>query len=284
MDLETGSAFVMIHTHNVEVPKDMVTPGQKPYKNYICLAKTKDIDHEKYGAKCPFCEMNRAAYAESVNETDPVKKKKLQEISLSYKDVTTVICRGIERGKEDEGVKFWKFNIQEKKKQDPYNQIISLCKKRAESAKKKGEEENILDIYTGRDLIITIKSDEGTAIPTIMDDSYPSPLSESEDQMREWIYDSKKWQDVFTCKSYEYLDLVSQMRIPWFDRTTGKWVDRKEWQDEHGADTSEINKDIENAEESIKDKILSNTSNLNSAKNDLMNKISLDNNEDDLPF
>lgn len=279
MDLETGSPFVKIHTHNVNVPKEMVNPGQKPYKNYICLAKTKDIDHEKFGAKCPFCEMNRAAYTESTTETDPTKKKNLQEISLSYKSKETVICRCIERGKEDEGVKFWKFNIQEKNKQDPYNQIISLCKKREEAARKKGKEENILDIYTGRDLIITIKSNEGTAIPTIMDDSYSSPLSADEEQMKAWIYDSKKWQDVFTCKSYEYLDLVAQMRVPWFDRTTGTWVDKAEWESEHGADTSNIDKEIENASNELKDNADS-----KQRGNDFISEISLDNKEGDLPF
>jgi len=82
MDLKTGSPFVKIHTHNVKVPQEMVKPGEKPYKSYICLSKTKDIDHEKYGTRCPFCEMNRAAYNESTKETDPVKKKELQDVSF----------------------------------------------------------------------------------------------------------------------------------------------------------------------------------------------------------
>ena len=43
-----------------------------------------------------------------------------------------------------------------------------------------------------------------------------------------WIYDEKKWQDVFSTKPYEYLSLISQMKTPWYDREKGKWVDKEE--------------------------------------------------------
>ena len=83
MDLETGNPFVIIHTHNVKVPQDMVKPGEKPYKTYICLSKTADIDHERFGSKCPFCEINYKAYKESEKQTDPLMKKNYQDISLA---------------------------------------------------------------------------------------------------------------------------------------------------------------------------------------------------------
>ena len=252
MDLETGNPFAKIHVHNVKVPQEMVKPGEKPYKTYICLKNSDGVDHEKYGTKCPFCEMNYAAYLESTKETDPVKKKALQDASLAFKSQEAVIVRCIERGKEADGVKFWKFNIRVKDKLDPYNQILKLAKMREESAKKKGEVNNILDIYDGRDLNVTITSSEKSA-PTIVDDSDRSPLSKDEEQMKKWIFDQKKWQEVFTCKPYEYLNLVAQMRVPWFDKTKGIWVDKEEYEKEHGANTTEINKEIKDAEAKIKD-------------------------------
>lgn len=271
MDLETGSPFAKIHVHNVKVPQEMVKPGEKPYKTYICLNKTEGIDHERFGTKCPFCEMNYAAYLESTKETDPIKKKALQEASLSFKSQDAVIVRCIERGKENEGVKFWKFNIR-KDKLDPYNQILKLAKMREESAKKKGEVNNILDIYDGRDLNVTITSSEKSA-PTIVDDSDRSPLSKDEEQMKKWIFDTKKWQEVFTCKPYEYLNLVSQMRIPWYDKQKGVWVDKEEYEKEHGANTTAINKEIKDAENAVKE----------SEKNKSFAN-SLEINDDDLPY
>lgn len=274
MDLNTGSPFVVVHTHNVKVPQSLVKPGEKPYKTYICLSKNADIDHDKFGYKCPFCEINKQAYNESTKETDPLKVKNLKEISLANLSRESVICRCIERGKEAEGVKFWKFNIRSDKT-DPYNQILNLVNLRKAAAEKKGKVENILDIYNGRDLTITIT--EGiTSAPTIVDDIDRSPLSENEEEMQRWIYDEKKWTDVFTCKPYEYLSLVSQMKTPWFDRTNNIWVDKDEFNGD--TETANVNNEIEAAKKAISVMGVEKTE-----PSDFIKSITLDD-EDDMPF
>lgn len=269
MDLKTGNPFARVHVHNVKVPQEMVKPGDKPYKSFICLKKNRDIDHDKFGSKCPYCDLNYTAYQESVSTDDPAKKKMYQKISLENLAQEAVIVRCIERGKEDEGVKFWKFNIRSDKT-DPYNQIINLYNLRKENAERKGKTENILDIYEGRDLNVTITA-EGTSAPTIVDDSDRSPLSENEEQMREWIFDPKKWQDVFTCKPFEYLSLVSQMRIPWFDKANGMWIDKDEYDEAHNAKVAEADKEINAAEKQVKEML----DNSNAEAR---------NNEEELPF
>jgi len=267
MDLKTGNPFARVHVHNVKVPQEMVKPGDKPYKSFICLKKNKDIDHEKFGTKCPYCELNYTAYQESTNTDDPAKKKMYQKISLDNLSQEAVIVRCIERGKEDEGVKFWKFNIRTDKT-DPYNQIIKLYNLRKENAEKKHKTENILDIYNGRDLNVTITA-EGTSAPTIVDDSDRSPLSENEEQMREWIFDAKKWQDVFTCKPYDYLSLVSQMRVPWYDKANGCWIDKEDFDIAHKEKVEEADKEIHAAEEKVKQMLSSTESNNNNDSDEI---------------
>ena len=294
MDLKTGNPFVKIHVHNVKVPQELVRKGQKPYKDYICVSKTADVDHDTFGRKCPFCELNRDAYNDSLEATDPVEKKRLQGISLDNLAREAVIVRCIERGKEDEGVKFWKFKIRTKDKTDPYNQILKLYQLRKEAAEKKGKTENILDLYEGRDLNITITAD-GTSAPQIVDDSDRSPLSTDEEQMRKWIYDEKKWQDVFTCKPYEYLKLVSEMRIPWYDKEKGIWVDKEEYNKEHGItedteeEAEEVNQEIKEATAALKEPVIQMptpkpepVAETKESKQEFIASISI--NEDDLPF
>lgn len=227
MDLETGNPFVKVHYHNVKVPKEMVESGKKPFKSYICLSKNADIDHNKYGYDCPYCELSKAAYEKSKTETDAVKKEEWKKIGNSNLAHESVIARCIERGNETDGVKFWKFNLR-MDKQDPYHSIINLYNQR----KKEGIE-NILDIYNGYDLTITFKDGDPTPPPQIIDVKNPSPLSADADEMKRWIYDSKRWQDVFTPKSYDFLSLVSEMRVPWFDKTKNQWVDKEEYDKEH---------------------------------------------------
>lgn len=274
MDLKTGNPFVKVHVHNVKVPAELATNKAKPYKTYICLSKTKDIDHEKFGDKCPFCEINSEAYKESTKESDPIKKKELQRISCDNLAREAVIVRCIERGKEAEGVKFWKFNIRDDKT-DPYNQILKLYNLRKEAGEKKGKVVNILDIYNGHDLNVTITA-EGTSAPQIVDDSENCPLSEDEEQMKAWIYDTKKWQDVFTCKRYDYLSLVSQMRIPWYDKQNDAWVDKDEFKGEKKAEIDETDQQIKEAEAKAKSAAPA------PQKDDLVASITVQ--DDDLPF
>ena len=278
MDLETGNPFVKVHMHNVRVPKEVSASG---YKSYICLAKNKDIDHETYGNKCPFCELNHNAYQESMKETDPIKKKNFQDISIANISREAVIVRCIERGKEDEGVKFWKFNLRNDKT-DPYNTILKLYALRKEEGERAGQVLNILDIYNGRDLNVTITA--GNAAPQILDASLSTPLSRDEEQMKTWIYDTKKWQDVFSTKPYEYLKLVSEMRIPWFDRDKGKWVDKADYDAEHKGQAKEADEAIEKAEQAAAHPEVAQAQVVTpEPKQDLVSSLTI-NDGDDLPF
>lgn len=251
IDLETGSPFVLVHTHNVRVPKEIAKGAERPFKTYMCLSKNRDIDHEKYGNKCPFCELNSKAYEEfqALKPTDPETAELYKKISIANKARQSVICRCIERGKEEDGVKFWKFNLRDDNS-DPYHQIINLARLRRKNAEAKGRTNNILDIYEGVDLNITFFP--GTTAPKVVDDTEKCPVSEDDEQMKAWIFDSKKWQDVFTCKPYEYLNLISQMRVPWFDKTEKKWVDKEIYDGNVVEEVSSLDAQIEAVKEDLK--------------------------------
>ena len=220
------SPFIKVHTHTLsKLPKEISESG---FKSYICLEKS-DIDHEKFGTKCPFCELQRTAYNESTKTDDPVKKKKLQELSINNIARETVIMRVIERGKENEGPKFWKVNIS-RRGDDAYSLIKNLGVRLYKEGQEAGVEENLYDSYRGRDIILTIngsdnKKDNKTTI-TVTQALTQTPISKDENLMREWIHDEKKWDDVFVVKPYDYLSIISKGDIPWFDRDEKKWVSK----------------------------------------------------------
>ena len=155
-----ANPFTHVHFHSVQL-KD-AEKGETQWKTYVCLnpRNNPDIDHEQFGNKCPFCEENYKAYQESIKEgVSPAQKEILQKYSISNKPKEAVILRCIERGKENEGVKFWKFNIRQDKT-DPYNKLINLVRQRnLESIKALGVKKNILDCYSGRDIHLTITAD-----------------------------------------------------------------------------------------------------------------------------
>ena len=238
-----ANPFTHVHFHSVQL-KD-AEKGETQWKTYVCLnpRNNPDIDHEQFGNKCPFCEENYKAYQESIKEgVSPAQKEILQKYSISNKPKEAVILRCIERGKENEGVKFWKFNIRQDKT-DPYNKLINLVRQRnLESIKALGVKKNILDCYSGRDIHLTItrgNTENQTSID-IMEDGFDTPASKDKQQIVDWINDPKKWSDVFTCKPYDYLRLVIDGKTPWFDREQKKWVDRAEYNSAHGYKTETV--------------------------------------------
>lgn len=281
MNLETSYPFEKVHFHTIHVNKAIF--GTE-WKTYVCLAKNENIDHDRFGSECPLCKMNAQAYKLSENETDPIKKKELQKLSFSYKSSESVIIRCIERGKEDEGVKFWKFNIREDKA-DPYNQIMDLFKYRRDKAREKGNEENILDLYNGRDIIVTIKStkDSNTTNITLRLDEDITPLTNDDELLEKWVYDKKTWQEVFPPKDYDYISLVIEGKYPWFDNVNKKWIDREEFNKNRKNQASEEDKKAEEADKKLKE---DSDSLKYSEKSDFEQTVtSEDNDEDDeLPF
>lgn len=277
LPIDKDSPFVNVHFHNLKVPKEISASG---YKSYLCLEKNEGIDHEKFGTKCPFCELNRMAYKKFEEETDPLKKENYKKISIANIAREAKIVRCIERGKENEGVKFWKFNVRSDKT-DPYHAIKSLAETRNKEALDAGDPngQNILSIFKedgGRDLKVTIT--EGTSAPQIIDVSVPTPLSKDPALMEAWIKDEKKWQDVFTPKSYEYLQLVADNKIPWYDKDQKKWIDKEDHDANVKGAHNAADEEIKAAEKAL-------TQATQPQVDDIIKSVSLGNNDDEeLPF
>lgn len=238
-----------VHFHTVRVPKEVSPSG---WKSYLCLGKKNGtINHDKYGYKCPFCEINKAAFDKMTEATDPLEKKNWKDTSLANLSKETRICRCIERGKEDEGVKFLKINVRSDGS-DLYNQIMKLYNDRAAAAAAKGKSENIFDLYEGRDLIITFHS--GTAPATVVYDVDLTPLSNDDSLIEKWALDEKKWTDVFTPKDYDYLSLIAEFKEPYFlkDAENGnRWVDKEEYERQRNGITESANNEIVAAEKAF---------------------------------
>ena len=227
IDKDASTPFKIIHMHNVKVPTEVSKSG---WKTYVCLNKTEDIDHEKLGKACPFCELRYEAYKKSTEVTDEVEKRAWQRLSLDNKPIDVCVIRCIERGHEEDGPKFWKFSLHSKK-DDAYHQLQDLFEtRRQEDIEDGGEGGNIFDLYNGKDLKITVTAvlSEGKwtnrTNVSVIDLGKSKPLSESEEEMEKWINDEKKWSDVFVAKPYDYLSLIIDQKVPYYDRAAGKWV------------------------------------------------------------
>ena len=42
--------------------------------------------------------------------------------------------------------------------------------------------------------------------------------------MEKWVYDSKKWEDVYSIKPYDYMDIVVQGEYPVWSKTLNRYI------------------------------------------------------------
>lgn len=261
---EGGTPFKEVHFHEVRVNEKISSSG---WKRFPCPVKNGK------GDKCPFCmtaeqakELRKSAVLES-------EKKKYQEIEMSSSARRMYIVRCIERGHEEDGVKFWLFP-KSKKNDGVYDKIFSIFTTRMEKAKLKGEDYNIFDLNNGKDLELIIeRNPQGKTVININDDDTRSPLSENYEQGNAWIHDTKKWEDVYTFKTYDYMYIVANGGVPVWDKEKNTYVDSLN-REEQQEQVEEVKVDL--SVPLVKDEIFMTNSSISSTT-------SLDDDED-LPF
>ena len=221
---DSTTAFQKIHMHTVRVNKEISTSG---WKTFVCPTKNKK-DGKLMGDKCPFCELSAKARELKSQALDEPTKKKYGDIEFLNRAKDMWIVRCIERGHEEDGVKFWMFPDNRQGK-GVYDQIMGLAETRRESAKAKGNDYSIFDLNNGLDLIVKLKkgTDGKTAIQ-ILDGGFPCPLSDDFELGEKWIHDEKKWYEVYTVKSYDYMSIVAEGGVPVFSTEEKRYINKVE--------------------------------------------------------
>ena len=191
---DNSSPFVEVWGHKA------VVDGKK--STFACLKHEKKLE-------CPFCEAREALLATG-NESD-------KTLAKNYSARKMYIVKVIDRDHEDHGVKFWRFNDDYTKKgvYDLIGGIIKAIKK------------DISHVETGRDLSIMINRNQ-TNIPIVTSISHldPSPLSEDASLVQKWTSDTRTWENVYSVKPYEYLEIIVKGGVPVYSKEAKKYVDK----------------------------------------------------------
>ena len=160
----------------------------------------------------------RSPLNEVYEELMSTGKEADKELAKQYKARKFYIVKVIDRDNEQDGVKFWRFK-HNYKQEGILDKIIPIWKAKGD----------VTDPDKGRDLILELtkaKTPKGatyTVIQTVMYDD-PSPISEDENQMAEWVADELTWEDVYSKKPVEYLEAIARGETPRWDSEKGGYV------------------------------------------------------------
>ena len=235
-----GFPFQKVYMHTIKVNKEVAPSGWKtlpcPIHNHLVGANGE--------GECPFCTVAKQAYEMKKRATNEAEKKKYGDIESDNRARTMYVVRCIERGHENDGVKFW---LMSGAKEGPYEKIMKLWSARYNKGLQKGENVNIFDLNNGNDLEITIsKSTDGKNVYSVVDDRDSSPLSNDFELGNKWINDEKKWSDVYKVKPYDYMAILLDGDVPYFDKEQNKYVGKNsEKENEEQSDTTANNEDAE---------------------------------------
>lgn len=196
------------------------------WKTFPCLDKEEN-------SECPFCEakdlfLKRYREAKAAGDTALADMNK--ELVKKFSEKKMYILKVIERGKEDEGVKFWRFNHAYDKggTLDKIMNAIKVVK------------HDVTDPETGRDLIINISRNQ-MKIPIVQSISYPlesTKLSNDETQANEWLSDDRTWRDVYSLRNSDYLDIVVRGYTPVWSKEQEKFVAKEKMVSENEIPSS----------------------------------------------
>ena len=160
----------------------------------------------------------RSPLNEVYEELMSTGKESDKELAKQYKSRKFYIVKVIDRDREEDGVKFWRFK-HNYKNEGILDKIIPIWRNKGD----------ITDSEKGRDLIIELskqKTPKGavyTTVSTIMYDD-PTTIHEDSKLMKEWVEDEMTWLDVYSKKPVEYLEAIARGEVPRWDSDKGGYV------------------------------------------------------------
>lgn len=196
-------------------------------------------------APCPVCDKHRKLLAkqnpslkgikkENMNSTQLEIKKKNDEIfkeASKWQAKKFYIIRGIDRGVEKDGVKFWRFK-HNYRNQGTLDKLLPILEEFVMVNKA-----DFTDVNNGTDISIIMTDSEfaGRTYKAIsaMTPRGKSPLHNDPIVARQWLDDDITWRDVFKPKkapgitSYEFLEMAANGSNPYWDESDPskkRWV------------------------------------------------------------
>jgi len=217
-------------------------------------------------APCPLCAKHKTLLAKQDPSLKGIKKENMNDMQLKVKAKNDeiwneakkwqpnkyYIVRGIDKGQEKDGIKFWRFkhNYKNQGTLDKLLPILELFMT--------DHQADFSDAMTGTDLNIVMTDSEfnGHVYKAISAISAKgkSQLHQDKDVMNVWLNDDITWRDVFLPKKaphttpYEFLEMVAGGTNPYWedtDQTNKRWVFPGRPDLEEKANTRTMNLDTE---------------------------------------
>lgn len=242
-DKDAKTPFLIVKFHTVRVDKTISPSG---FKSFPCLndPNIPNGGHEE----CPACKKCKELYSKAKGITDEAEKKKITDLAKGLMTKNTYITRVIDRDDEEYGPKFWKFN-ENFKKDGIFDKLMTIYTERnEESVREEGVKYNIFDYTNGKDINVNIVHSESVGSTyTLSDSSSKTPVHKDIELVKSWITNPLKWYDAYKVKNADYISILIEGKIPYFNKQTNKYEvfePNKFSKKENNAEAKNTNSDV----------------------------------------
>jgi len=196
------------------VVKDEDTPFDEGHWHSLKVGgKWRKIYCRKHndGEHCPLCEVSDdlfKSWKETGNKAD-------KELAIQYSAKKFYLARLINRDKESDGVKFWRFP-HNYKGEGALDKIIPLFTKRGD----------ITNPREGRDITLILGRDNKgyVKITSILTEDAGILTDPKSAQAKEWIGDTTTWKEVYKAQPLDYVQLIADGDTPMWDKNLEKFI------------------------------------------------------------
>jgi len=223
----------------------------------------------KVPAPCPLCDKAKAMLAKQDTSIKGIKKENMNDAQLKINESNKkifidankweakkfYILRGIDKGAEKDGVKFWRFK-HNFKNQGTLDKLLPVL-----DAYVNAFQADYTDVKRGTDLTLTMADSEfnGHTYKTLSAVIFgqPSQLHNDPIVIRQWLDDDVNWRDVFlpmkapNMTPFEFLETVAAGTNPYWDdndQNNKHWVFPGRPDLEEQANTRKVNLDADEDE------------------------------------
>lgn len=221
-----SNPFVQQKFHEIQLPDE-----KTGINRYV-----KIWDPAQEGLPSPLTDLQKMLY-NSPKEGD-------KNLAKDYRSKDFIIVKVIDREKEEDGPKFWRFKVSYKN-DGIFDKLMPVIRNT-------DDDEPINDRNVGRDLIVTLSLTTGnngkpyTTVSSIIAASKTSLLSTDPQKAEAWINDEITWDIAFPKKPIEYLQIIAEGDVPVWNNTEKKYVAKGSTDDTTiGGGSSEIKVNVE---------------------------------------
>lgn len=169
-------------------------------------------DPEQEGKVSPLNDMQRILLSSGDKED--------RRNSVTYKSSPYYICRVIQRDKEHEGIKYFRFRSTDNGS-GFMDKIVPYIQRNYD----------LFDPQNGHDITLTLRRDpvkpDTVRITAVMVEAN-GPLSNDPVQTEQWLADETTWENVFKKYSTDYLEIIAKGSEPAWDKDKQGYVPKEE--------------------------------------------------------